>query len=88
MKYIILLLLLNVGCASTKQVANNAAEQNENGWFKTYMDDVEFYEFINEKGESFRFTHEDMIKINSNLKDHEKFWDNHVLKVILLKDNQ
>ena len=89
MKYIILVLLFNLGCVSTKQVVK---EENLSGidtekrlWFKTYVDEIGYYAYISPDSIEFKFTHEEMKKIGES-KMYDDFFDTWILTSIVFKD--
>ena len=67
MRKLILIILLLSGCTSK-------------AWFKTYYNEVQWYEFRDKGGLPVLRTHEELALEDTS------FWNNHELKSIVLKD--
>ena len=74
MKYILLLTLFMTAFKTDKK---------ENNWFKVYMKDMEYYAWISDKGNTYRFTDEELTDL---MYTYEIWGDTLRLKAIVLRD--
>ena len=81
----LLFILLMTTCNSTRKIPVSTNDDTERLWFKTYVDEIDYYEYISPLGEVHKFTHEDMIDIGK-AKNANVFWNAWVLQSITFKN--